>query len=86
MTQLSERQEAILDFLIGWQRSHAYCPSLRELQDALWISSISVVVYNLERLRERGLVEFEKGGPARTVRIAGTRFLTPDITTGGVIV
>lgn len=72
----SGRQIAILAFLEAWQATHAYPPSVREIGEATATSSQSVVVYNLRKLRDAGLVTFVDG-ESRTVTLTGTRYTWP---------
>src|SRR5215207_50333 len=53
MRKLSERQQRILDFVGEYTGDHGYPPSIREIGQAVGISSTSVVDYNL-RVLERG--------------------------------
>ena len=49
---LSERQRRMLDFIAKWTAESGYPPSIREIGEAVGISSTSVVNYNLNRLVE----------------------------------
>ena len=55
-TQLSPRQRQILAFIREFQRAHGYPPTVREIGQAVGISSTSVVDYNLKVLRKLGLL------------------------------
>jgi repressor LexA len=52
--KLTQRQKGILDFIAVYVRENGYPPTIREIGDAVGISSTSVVNYNLNRLAERG--------------------------------
>jgi len=54
--KLSERQKRMLDFIQKFSQQSGYPPSIREIGEAVDISSTSVVNYNLNRLVEEGLV------------------------------
>lgn len=54
---LSERQQKILDFIRQYIEEHDYPPTIREIGQAVKISSTSVVNYNLDKLVEAGLLE-----------------------------
>ncbi|NLE75880.1 MAG: repressor LexA [Chloroflexi bacterium] len=54
--QLSERQQAILDYIRAYWRGNQRPPTIREIQEHLGISSTSVVNYNLNRLADEGLI------------------------------
>lgn len=77
---LSERQERILEFFFDFQQSHDYPPTIREIGQAVEISSTSVVNYNLNRLEDMGFIKRE-----RTVS-RGIRLLEPALALfrGGV--
>ena len=59
-------EERILTFLREWSRP--YCPTLREIADALGVTSISAVSYHLSRLRTAGIVDWVDGQP-RTLHL-----------------
>jgi repressor LexA len=54
MSSLSERQRRILDFIASFQQQHGYPPTIREIGQAVGISSTSVVDYNLKVLERQG--------------------------------
>jgi len=51
---LSERQKKILNFVKAFIHENGYPPTIREIGDAVGISSTSVVKYNLEVLEKKG--------------------------------
>jgi repressor LexA len=55
--KLSDRQRRMLDFIQHYSREHGYPPSIREIGEAVGISSTSVVNYNLNRLVEEGYLD-----------------------------
>lgn len=54
---LSDRQKRIVAFIEEYLEAHSYPPTIREIGQAVGISSTSVVKYNLERLEEKGVIE-----------------------------
>jgi repressor LexA len=52
--KLSDRQRRMLEFIQKWTAENGYPPSIREIGEAVGISSTSVVNYNLNRLVEEG--------------------------------
>ena len=64
---LSARQRALYDAIVRFWVAKGYGPTVRELRAELMISSMSVVVYNLLALADRGLIAMEPG-EARTTR------------------
>ncbi|MDP8924656.1 MAG: transcriptional repressor LexA [Chloroflexota bacterium] len=60
MAKLSERQRRILTFLERYTAEHSYPPSIREIGQAVGISSTSVVDYNLRALEREGLIRRDR--------------------------
>lgn len=56
---LSQRQRNMLDYIAEYLQEHLRPPTIREIGNAVGISSTSVVNYNLTKLTERGLLERE---------------------------
>src|SRR5215207_904374 len=56
MRKLSDRQQAILEFVEEYTTDHGYPPSIREIGQAVGISSTSVVDYNLRALERGGMI------------------------------
>lgn len=54
---LSVRQRKILQFIENFLQLHGYPPTIREIGEALGISSTSVVNYNLNKLVDYGYIE-----------------------------
>lgn len=54
--ELSDRQTAILDYIDGFLNENDYPPTIRDIQNALGISSTSVVDYNLNVLEQRNYI------------------------------
>jgi repressor LexA len=57
---LSEKQQAILDYIRSFIRKNEYPPSIREIMNTLGISSTSVVNYNLNALVREGYITRHK--------------------------
>lgn len=67
--KLSQRQQDILKFIGRFTSDHGYPPTIREIGEAVGISSTSVVNYNLNKLeKERHIVRDLK--VSRGVRLA----------------
>jgi repressor LexA len=56
MKILSQRQQAVLDFIGAFLEANDYPPTIRDIQQELGISSTSVVDYNLKVLEERDFI------------------------------
>lgn len=56
MSQLSTKQQRILDFLATYTDEHSYPPSIREICSGCEISSTSVADYNLNALERKGFI------------------------------
>ena len=73
---LSERQKKILEFIAGFTRENRYPPSLREIGEAVGISSTSVVNYNLNILEREGYIERDPL-VSRGIKMVGSHALSP---------
>ena len=60
MARLSERQRRILAFVERYTAEHSYPPSIREIGQAVGISSTSVVDYNLRALEREGMIRRDR--------------------------
>ena len=56
MTELSSRQQSIIDFIQRFHDKQGYPPSIRDILSGCKLSSTSVVDYNLKILEKRGLL------------------------------
>jgi len=68
--QLNNRQQQILDFLRAHQRDHAYPPTVREIGQAVGLSSSSTVQNHLNSLEARGYIRRDPA-KSRTVEVVG---------------
>ena len=60
MAKLSERPRRILQFVERYTAEHSYPPSIREIGQAVGISSTSVVDYNLRALEREGMIRRDR--------------------------
>src|SRR5438045_2264762 len=60
MRTLSDRQRRMLEFVARYTGEHGYPPSIREIGQAVGISSTSVVDYNLRALERHGLLRRDR--------------------------
>jgi repressor LexA len=67
---LTERQQAILDFIRDFSFKSKYPPTIREIGKSVGISSTSVVNYNLNVLEKSGLIERDKT-VSRGIKLVG---------------
>ena len=65
---LNNRQQQILDFLRSHQRDHAYPPTVREIGQAVGLSSSSTVQNHLNSLESRGYIRRDPA-KSRTVEL-----------------
>ncbi len=61
MKPLSERQTKMLDFIKAFTLENGFPPTVRDIGEAVSISSTSVVDYNLKALQRKGLLRRAKG-------------------------
>lgn len=66
--ELSERQLKVLDAIREWMRAHGYPPSVREIGDAVGLTSTSSVAYQLRVLEKKGYLRRDPHRP-RTVGV-----------------
>lgn len=66
--ELSDRQRKMLDFIRDYIQKNNLPPTIREIGQAVKISSTSVVNYNLNKLVEAGLIERD-GKISRGIRL-----------------
>lgn len=66
--ELSERQLKVLDAIKDWMRNHGYPPSVREIGDAVGLTSTSSVAYQLRVLERKGYLRRDPHRP-RTVGV-----------------
>ena len=59
MKPLTDKQKDILIFIEEFINDFGYPPTIRDIQNYCYISSTSVVKYNLDRLQEKGLMTRE---------------------------
>ena len=74
--KLSERQQHMLDFIRSFIEDHMYPPTIREIGEAVGISSTSVVNYNLNKLVQAGLIERNRE-VSRGIRLSEGSRLVP---------
>ncbi len=72
---LTDRQQAILDFIRDFSVKTKYPPTIREIGKSVGISSTSVVNYNLNVLEKQGLIARDKTISRGIKLVAGE---TPD--------
>ena len=77
--QLNNRQQQILDFLRSHARDHAYPPTVREIGQAVGLSSSSTVQNHLNSLEARGFIRRDpaKSRTVEVVQAAGATAAAP---------
>ncbi|MFM1650930.1 transcriptional repressor LexA [Brevibacillus sp. B_LB10_24] len=75
MSKLSQRQQAIIDFIRKEVKDKGYPPSVREIGEAVGLASSSTVHGHLERLEKKGLIRRDPTKP-RAIELLqeGSRF------------
>jgi len=68
MTDLTRKQQQILDFIQKWQRTEGATPTFQEIADQFEFRSLNSVTEHLRLLRQKGVLTTEPG-KARSVRI-----------------
>ena len=67
--KLSDRQQKMLKFIQRFGQDNSYPPTIREIGEACFISSTSVVNYNLNKLEKAGYI-MRDGRVSRGIRLA----------------
>ncbi|PRW65035.1 transcriptional repressor LexA [Actinopolyspora mortivallis] len=70
-TELTSRQRRVLDTVRDWMHEHGYPPSVREIGEAVGLTSTSSVAYQLRALERRGYLRRDPHRP-RTVGVLTT--------------
>jgi repressor LexA len=70
LTKLSNRQQAILDFIRNEVREKGYPPSVREIGEAVGLASSSTVHGHLDRLEKKGFIRRDPTKP-RAIELLG---------------
>jgi len=61
MSQLTQKQQQIYDYILEYTESHGYPPSVREIAEAVDLKSPSTVHFHLKGLRSTGLISQAEG-------------------------
>jgi len=70
LTKLSNRQQAILEFIRSEVREKGYPPSVREIGEAVGLASSSTVHGHLDRLEKKGFIRRDPTKP-RAIELLG---------------
>ena len=68
MTELTRKQQQILDFILKWQRTEGATPTYQEIADQFGFRSLNSVTEHLRLLRQKGFLANEPG-KARSLRV-----------------
>lgn len=66
---LYERQRQILDYLSQYIQRNGFAPSLREIADAMGLSSLATVHEHLSQLQHKGVIKVGGRGKSRVLEI-----------------
>lgn len=64
---LTSRQRQVLDAIVAYDRQHGFPPTIRELQEALGLSSPRSIAFHLENLEKKGWIE--RNSTPRGIRV-----------------
>ena len=67
-------REKIYNFIVNFMTEKGYSPSIREIGDAVGLSSTSSVFNQLMNLQDDGLIEMQNG-KSRTISLVGYRLM-----------
>ena len=68
MEKLTDAQNELYEWLMGYIKSHQHSPSIRQMMQAMNLKSPAPIQSRLEHLRNKGYIEWSEG-KARTIRI-----------------
>jgi len=68
MTELTRKQQQIVDFIQKWQRTHGTTPTYQEIADQFGFRSLNSVTEHVRLVRRKGFLESEPG-KARALRV-----------------
>ena len=71
MEKLSKKQNEVFQYIKNVISERGFAPSVREIGEAVGLSSTSSVQYNLNMLEDKGYIKRDSGRN-RTIRITGT--------------
>ena len=66
-----KKQEQILDYIKQYIQATGYAPTLKEIAEAIGVSSLATVHEHLESLENKGLIK-RKGGKSRSIDITNS--------------
>lgn len=84
MGKLSERQQRMLAYIREFTEEHGYPPSIREIGQAVGITSTSVVDYNLKVLEREGLLRRDRE-VSRGIGVIGGRAARPRVVSVPIV-
>ena len=67
-------RENIYNFIVNFMTEKGYSPSIREIGDAVGLSSTSSVFNQLMNLQDDGLIKMQNG-KSRTISLVGYRLM-----------
>ena len=65
---MNKRQMAIYEYIKEFLAENKYSPSMREITTAVGLKSVSTVHGHLDRLRDKGYIDFINSSP-RTLQV-----------------
>ena len=66
MARTSNKSQLILDFINSFIQENGYAPSVREIGQAVGLSSTASVSYQLRQLQAKGLLQARPNAPGRS--------------------
>ncbi len=68
MSELTRKQQQVLDFILKWQRTQGVTPTFQEIADQFGFRSLNSVTGHVRLLRQKGFLESDPG-KARALRV-----------------
>lgn len=72
-----QKRQEILEMIIQYIEEHGYQPTIREIGDAVGLSSTNSVVSHIHKMIKSGMLETdaEIPGSSRAIRVPGYKFV-----------
>lgn len=70
-----ETRRKILECISSYLKEHGYPPTVREIRDAVGLSSTCTVKHHLDTLIKEGKLETDQPGSSRAIRVSGYEFV-----------
>lgn len=71
---MTERQQQIHDFIVGFIKDNLYPPTIQEIGEGVGLASKSSVFNHLLAMQNKGYIEVKNNSP-RAIKVKGYKFV-----------